>query len=116
MKHDFFQMKHICQTNGSKLIFVNLPMAEPCGHLVTRSPEFDKFRDVSGNSTFIDRLYRSIAKEVNIPDIELSSRFKALPNKSGYFFRFDAHPNKSGYKEIAEGIGEILMRDDFKRP
>lgn len=109
MTRDIDDMKKISFDNGAKLIFINLPTDKFTGHRVVRTPA-DIFSQYFTDNNKIDSIYRSIASINEIPYFQLTERFVKLKDKEKYFFLFDGHPNEKGYKEIADGIGEYLVK------
>ena len=58
----------------------------------------------------IDGIYRKVAEQTGTPYIQLTEGFRALPDKSAYFFRFDGHPNIRGQAEMGKEVGEQLLK------
>jgi len=111
MKKDFEEMKRVCDSNHGKLLFINLPCADFTGHKIVRFSSNDVIDAYLQQNNHIDSIYNSIAKEVNIDYFEMTKVFKALPDKSVYFYKYDGHPTKDGYTVIAENIYNFLEND-----
>lgn len=113
MDKDINEMKSICQANEINMVFINMPTEYFCGHEVGLSQaEFPDSYFLDNNN--IDSLYRDIANRNQIQYLQLTERFIELKGKETVFFLYDDHPNEKGYKEIAESVGEYLIRNNFK--
>ncbi|MEN9639550.1 MAG: hypothetical protein RLZZ262_1418 [Bacteroidota bacterium] len=108
MTKDFKEMSDICSANNAKLFFVNMPTNNFTGHTVIRNPS-DVFNPYFMEHNNIDSIYRSVAVANNLPYIEMTKHFIALPEKEKYFFKYDGHPNATGYNEIAVFVGDRLL-------
>jgi len=108
MSKDFKEMKDICASYNTEIIFINLPNNNFTGHIVIRTAN-DVLNSYFEKNNNIDSIYRSIAKNNNVPYIELTGHFIHLQNKSDYFFKYDGHPTAKGYAEIARCIGSQLI-------
>lgn len=108
MNEDFKDMKNICNTHNSTLVFINLPTSLFTGHAVIRTPS-DVLNSYFKTHNNIDAVYHSVAAHNDLPYIELTDHFIHLRDKSSFFFRYDGHPNERGYAEMAEFIGKQLI-------
>lgn len=108
LNKDIEKIKSICTKNGAELLFINLPTHPFTGHHVISGPR-DSLNSWLENNNHIDSMYRSVAERNAVPYFELTDSFRALPDKSAYFFRFDAHPTVVGYQKIADLIGLYLI-------
>jgi lysophospholipase L1-like esterase len=111
---DFEKMKAICDKNGAKLVFVNLPINFFIGHSVERCAS-DVLNPYFETNNKIDSIYASVAGKVGVPYMELTGHFRQLINKGDYFFRFDGHPNERGYAEIANFVSIQLLTKDLAK-
>jgi lysophospholipase L1-like esterase len=107
MDQEIKEMKAICDANGCKLIFVNLPFNYFTGHRVIRNFN-DTLNTYLEEHNKVDSMYRAAASVNGLPYIELTSHFRSLQLKTGYFFLYDGHPTAKGYNEIARDIAEQL--------
>ncbi len=109
MKKDIKGIMKICEEKGAGLVFINLPEPVFTGHQVTGI-----FGDLLNKHLYeenhVDSIYASIAGQTGIPYLELTGGFKALPDKTSYFYRYDGHPTAKGYHEIAVNIGKFLIK------
>lgn len=112
MDKDFKEMKDICYTYNSDLIFINIPINYFTGHVVIRTPS-DVLNSYFEKNNNIDSIYRSIANASNLPYIELTDHFINLQNKTEYLFKYDGHPTEKGYEEIAKYIGKQLIEKNY---
>lgn len=113
MDEDLKEMKAFCDKNMVKIVFLNLPINDFVGHRVIRSAS-DILTPFWVSNNKIDSMYRSLAAKNKMPYFELTEKFCTLKNKEDYFFLFDGHPNKNGYDEIANSVGDYLIRINFK--
>ncbi len=109
MNQDLANMKTLCDNNDAELVFASMPMAFFSGHIVLRTPN-DVFNDYYLKNNHIDSIYRSLAEQNDLPYIELTNHFINLSPKDKFYYRFDGHPNELGYAEIAEFIGNELIK------
>ena len=109
MKRDFAEMSTLCRDNGAQLVFVNLPFNVYVGHEVVRNSN-DSLNTRLEQNNKIDSIYRAVAESSGVPYIQLTEGFRALPDKSAYFFRFDGHPNAKGQDEMAKEVGQQLLK------
>jgi lysophospholipase L1-like esterase len=100
-------MKAVCMANNSVLVFINLPCHFFTGHKVMIGPD-DVLNPFLENNNKIDSIYRAIALKNGLPYFEMTKEFRALEDKSAYFFRYDGHPNEKGYDEIARLVAGYL--------
>ena len=113
MNKDVGEMKSICEENKCHLIFVNLPFNEFNGQKVIRTPLDDIMAPYFEKNNKIDSIYNSVASVNKIPYIELTKHFDSLQNKTGYYFLYDGHPTPNGQEEIADYIGNQLIRQNL---
>lgn len=111
MNKDVAEMRDNCYKYDTKLIFINLPNNYFTGHNVIRTPS-DILNSYYETHNKIDPIYRSVANTNNLPYIEITKHFIGLQNKSDYYFRYDGHPTEKGYEEIANYIGEQLIKNN----
>lgn len=112
MKKDIGEMKAVCDKNGAAMVFVNLPINFFNGHQVVRSPS-DVLNPWFETNNKIDSIYASVAQFSRLPYIQLTEYFKALPDKSAYYFKYDGHPNERGYAAIASYIAQQITEHNF---
>jgi lysophospholipase L1-like esterase len=110
MQKDIDEMKLVCNKGNAKLVFINLPINNFTGHIVTRTPA-DILNTYFEKNNKIDSIYQNIAISAGLPYIELTDTFTSLRDKRGYFFLFDGHPNEKGYEIISSTIGSKLIED-----
>jgi lysophospholipase L1-like esterase len=108
MDNDLRDIRSICDSNNVRLLVINMPTSMFTGHQVIRTPS-DIMDPYLEKNNKIDSIYQSLANLNNIPYLQLTEHFIALPNKTNYFYRFDGHPNANGYKEIAHYVGEHVL-------
>ena len=113
MKKDFADMKKICDENHATLVFLNLPQNTFIGHKVDCFASEDVMNEFLERNNHIDSIYASVAKELNLPYFQLTAQFKALPDKTSYFFKYDTHPTEKGYNELAKGIYQFLSDNNL---
>jgi len=113
MKKDFAEMKKVCTENNATLIFVNLPQNTFTGHNVECFSFVNVINDYVEHNNHIDSIYASVAKDQNLPYFELTDAFRALPEKTDYFYRYDSHPTQKGCNEIAKGICRFLIDSNY---
>ncbi len=109
LDQDLKGMKAICEANGSRFIFCNMPTSFFTGHRVVGSKMDEFVQKVLPYENKIDSMYRAVASANSVPYIEMTEQFSRLEDKNAYFFRYDGHPNERGYAEIARIIGEQLL-------
>ncbi len=109
MARDFAEMSAFCRDNGAKLVFVNLPFNIYVGHRVVRNFTDSLDARIEQNNK-VDSIYRAVAEGNGLPYVQLTEGFRALPDKSAYFYRFDGHPNAKGHDEMAHQVGQQLLK------
>ncbi|MDX2136086.1 MAG: SGNH/GDSL hydrolase family protein [Saprospiraceae bacterium] len=106
---DLKGMKAVCEANGSRLVFCNMPTSYFTGHQVVGSRVDEIAKQVLPYENQIDSMYRAVSTGNGVPYVEMTEHFARLEDKNAYFFRYDGHPNERGYAEIARVIGEQLL-------
>lgn len=111
VKADMEAIAQVARQHGAKLMLANMPNNVFVGHQMVRPSMYQE-----GQPVLSDSIYNALATQNGLLYADVATHFRALPNKSKYFFRYDGHPNIVGYQEIGDYMAATALNQNlFKR-
>jgi lysophospholipase L1-like esterase len=107
LKKELDSMQSICSSQGSMLVFLNLPTPLFTGHN-NQLPPSNTIQNYFLQNNHIDSMYKEVAVASHLNYLQMTEEFQRLTSKDAYFYKYDGHPTEKGYQVMATLIADFL--------